>query len=158
MYNVDYQLVMMERRLSRAAGQRTYDETAALTARVGQLTAELTAAAAEHALLSGAVKSVTLHLGMRLRWKKPLVVWTHAFVSSRRCRLCLCIQCYCSHSAGWPQLRSLRACRSASTVRAGGDAEAGGCAAPPRRRHAARVRFCRPRSEGRHDGAGLWRH
>ena len=68
-YNVDYQLVMMERRLARAGGQRTDDETAALTARVGQLTAELTSAAAEHALLNAAVKSVTLHLGARLEFR-----------------------------------------------------------------------------------------
>jgi len=64
-YNVDYQLVMMERRLARAGGQRTDDETAALTARIGELTAALTAAAAEHRLLAAAVKTVAVHLSAR---------------------------------------------------------------------------------------------
>ena len=59
---MDYQLVMMERRLARAGGQRTDDETAALTARIGQLTGALAAAAVEHRALGAAVKTVTLHL------------------------------------------------------------------------------------------------
>jgi len=64
-YNVDYQLVMMERCLARAGGQRTDDETAALTAHIGELTAALTAAAAEYRLLGAAVKTVALHLSAR---------------------------------------------------------------------------------------------
>ena len=64
MYNVDFQLAMVERRLWRAAGARTQDETAALTARIAQLEAALAAAAQEHGLLSAAVAAVNLHLGV----------------------------------------------------------------------------------------------
>lgn len=38
LYNVDFQLVAMERRVARAAGQRTQDETEALNARIAALT------------------------------------------------------------------------------------------------------------------------
>ena len=37
LYNVDFQLVQMERRVARAAGERTQDETAALNARIEAL-------------------------------------------------------------------------------------------------------------------------
>ncbi len=38
LYNVDFQLVQMERRVARAAGERTQDETEALNARIRALT------------------------------------------------------------------------------------------------------------------------
>ncbi len=55
-YNADFQLLQMERRLARAEGHRSRDETAALTARIAQLERELGAAAAEHGMLSEELK------------------------------------------------------------------------------------------------------
>ncbi len=37
LYNMDFQLVQMERRVARAAGERTQDETDALNARIKAL-------------------------------------------------------------------------------------------------------------------------
>lgn len=62
MYDVDFQLTAMERRVARAGGQRSDDETRALTARIAQLTGSLATAAQEHDLLTASLKAVTQHL------------------------------------------------------------------------------------------------
>ncbi|KAL4443384.1 hypothetical protein ABPG75_011121 [Micractinium tetrahymenae] len=55
-YNADFQLLQMERRVARAEGHRSRDETAALTARIAELEQALGAAAAEHGMLAEEVK------------------------------------------------------------------------------------------------------
>eukprot|EP00887_Chlorella_sp_A99_P001108 scaffold14.g1108.t1 len=56
LYNVDFQLVQMERKVARAAGERTKDETEALNARIAALSTALEVARAEQAMLVEQVK------------------------------------------------------------------------------------------------------
>lgn len=55
-YNADFQLLQMERRVARAEGRRSRDETEALAVRIAQLERALGAAAAEHGMLVEEVK------------------------------------------------------------------------------------------------------
>ena len=55
-YTADFQLVQMERKVARAAGHRSRDETEALSGRIRELEAALAAAAAEQGMLGEEVK------------------------------------------------------------------------------------------------------
>ncbi|GAB4818571.1 hypothetical protein N2152v2_005617 [Parachlorella kessleri] len=61
LYNVDFQLVQMERRVARAAGERTQDETAALNARIKALSQAFDVVSAEHSMLMQQVKQAQDH-------------------------------------------------------------------------------------------------
>ncbi|GBF94678.1 flagella associated protein [Raphidocelis subcapitata] len=62
LYDVEYALQDMERKLSRAQGHRTEDETRALRERIEQLTGTLEGVAAEHSMLVEQVKAAEVAL------------------------------------------------------------------------------------------------
>ena len=62
-YTVDFQMVMLERRVARAAGQHTEDEAAELHAKIGSLQEQLARTLAEHALVSAQLKHAEDSLG-----------------------------------------------------------------------------------------------
>ena len=55
-YTADFQLVQMERKVARAAGHRSRDETEALSGRIRELEGALAVAAAEQGMLGDEVK------------------------------------------------------------------------------------------------------
>ena len=57
LYNVEFQLQQMERKVARAGGQRSEDETRGLNARIERLTGVLEGVNAEHGMLLEQVKS-----------------------------------------------------------------------------------------------------
>ncbi|KAI8473820.1 MAG: hypothetical protein J3K34DRAFT_166010 [Monoraphidium minutum] len=63
LYDVEFALQDMERKLSRAQGHRTEDETRALRERIEGLTETLAAASAEHSMLLDQVKAAEVALG-----------------------------------------------------------------------------------------------
>jgi coiled-coil domain-containing protein 39 len=56
LYNVEFQLQKMERRVARAQGERSDDETAALNSRIKVLTVQLEGVNAQHTMLLGQVR------------------------------------------------------------------------------------------------------
>ena len=62
-YQVDYALVMLRRKIARVAGRRTQDEARALHARIAQLGAQLEAVRGECALYGAQIKAAEEDLG-----------------------------------------------------------------------------------------------
>ena len=60
---MEFQLQMMERKVARAGGERSDDETRVLNGRIAKLTETLEGVNAEHSLLSGQVKKAEEDLG-----------------------------------------------------------------------------------------------
>lgn len=56
LYNVEFQLQKMERRVARAQGERSDEETAALNSRIKVLTVQLEGVNAQHTMLLGQVR------------------------------------------------------------------------------------------------------
>lgn len=79
LYRVDFRLVLLQRQLARAGGQRTDDEAAALHARIAQLAATLDGRCAERSLLTAQIKKTEQDLGERptcsCRPSQTLWVW-----------------------------------------------------------------------------------
>ena len=63
LYNVEFQLQMMERKVARAGGERSDDETRVLNGRIAKLTETLEGVNAEHSMISGQVKKAEEDLG-----------------------------------------------------------------------------------------------
>lgn len=63
LYNVEFQIILMERKVSRARGERSDAETKELTEQIEKLTQELEKVNAEHALLLSQLKRVEDDLG-----------------------------------------------------------------------------------------------
>jgi hypothetical protein len=64
MYRTDFQLAMLERKVSKVSGESNDDETRALNGQIDQLTERLEAAAAQRATLAAAVKRAETDLGV----------------------------------------------------------------------------------------------
>ena len=62
-YTVDFQMVMLERKVARAAGQYTEDEAAELHAKIGASQEQLARTCAEHLLVSTQLKHAEDSLG-----------------------------------------------------------------------------------------------
>ena len=60
---MEFQLQMMERKVARAGGERSDDETRVLNGRIAKLTETLEGVNAEHGMLSGQVKKAEEDLG-----------------------------------------------------------------------------------------------
>ena len=69
-YTVDFQMVMLERRVARAAGQHTEDEAAELHAKIGALQEQLARTCAEHSLVSAQLKHAEDGLGAQCSFVK----------------------------------------------------------------------------------------
>ncbi|KAK9820385.1 hypothetical protein WJX72_009778 [[Myrmecia] bisecta] len=67
LYNVEFQLQMMERKVARAGGERSDEETRALNLRIAKLTQVLEGVNAEHAMLVAQVKKAEEDLGVARR-------------------------------------------------------------------------------------------
>jgi hypothetical protein len=67
LYNVEFNLQDMERKVARAQGHRTQDETTKFTERINELTGVLEGVNAEHRLLLDQVKQVGGAVG---RWDR----------------------------------------------------------------------------------------
>lgn len=63
LYNVEYQIILMERKVSRAKGERSDVETKELTEQIQKFTSELESVNAEHALLLSQLKKAEDDLG-----------------------------------------------------------------------------------------------
>ena len=67
LYGVDFQLVVLERKVARAQGKVSREEAERLAERIRELSALLAAAQAEHGMLAGQVKRVEDDCGALLR-------------------------------------------------------------------------------------------
>ena len=63
LYNVEFQLQMMERKVARAGGERSDQETKVLNAKIAKLTGQLEVVNAEHSMLQAQLKKVEDDLG-----------------------------------------------------------------------------------------------
>jgi len=64
-YTIDFQMVVLERKAARAAGERTEDEASVLQARIAALNEALQRACAEHGLVAVQLKHAEDGLGAR---------------------------------------------------------------------------------------------
>ncbi|CAD7704050.1 unnamed protein product, partial [Ostreobium quekettii] len=73
LYNVEFQIVVMERKVSRAQGERSDEETRELNTQIERLTRELEGVNAEHAMLLAQLKKAMDNLGQASRKNKQLL-------------------------------------------------------------------------------------
>ena len=73
LYNVEFQIVIMERKVSRAQGERSDEETRELNAQIERLTRELEGVNAEHAMLLAQLKKAMDNLGHARRKSQQLL-------------------------------------------------------------------------------------
>jgi len=73
LYNVEFQLQQMERKVARAKGERSDEETRALNARIKGLTTQLEGVNAQHSMLLAQVKKAEDDLSRAIRTNNGLM-------------------------------------------------------------------------------------